>query len=61
MTWGTPMGTHKKVSNNSGANASIKRDGYAKGPVPESMQGTKVGKTEFKGYTGPDVATPPRP
>lgn len=59
MAWGL-NNTHKRVSNNTGKNASFKKDGYARGPVPESMQGSKVGKTEHRGYSGPDVAVPPR-
>lgn len=60
MAWGTPMGTHKRVSGNTGKNATFKKSDYAKGPVPESMQGTKPGKTEHAPYSGPDVAVPPR-
>lgn len=49
---------HQKVSGKStGQNAEYKKDGYARGPVPKSMIGTKVGLTNHEGYTGPSVAT----
>jgi hypothetical protein len=49
---------HQKVSGKStGTNAEFKKDGYAKGPVPKSMIGTKVGLTNHVGYSGPDAAT----
>lgn len=49
---------HQKVSGkSSGTNYEFKKDGYASGPVPKSMQGTKVGLTNHQGYTGPSVAT----
>ena len=52
-----PNFKHQKVSGkSSGTNETFKKDGYAKGPVPGFMQGTKVGKTNHKGYTGPSVA-----
>ena len=48
---------HQKVSGKStGTNYDFKRDGYASGPVPKSMIGTKEGLTNHVGYTGPDVA-----
>lgn len=48
---------HQKVAGKStGENAEFKRDGYARGPVPKSMIGTKEGLTNHVGYTGPDVA-----
>lgn len=48
---------HQKVSGKStGKNYEYKKDGYARGPVPKSMQGTKVGLTNHEGYSGPDVA-----
>jgi hypothetical protein len=48
---------HQKVSGkSSGTNYDFKKDGYASGPVPKSMQGTKVGLTNHVGYTGPSVA-----
>jgi len=48
---------HQKVSGKSaGTNYEYKRDGYASGPVPKSMQGTKVGLTNHQGYSGPSVA-----
>ena len=48
---------HQKVSGkSSGTNYDYKKDGYARGPVPKSMQGTKVGLTNHVGYTGPSVA-----
>lgn len=59
---GGPVGAKtKKVSGSStGTNADFKRDGYAKGPVPKSMLGTKPGKVDKAGpfgkdYSGPDV------
>lgn len=59
---GGPVGAKtKKVSGQStGTNASYKKDGYAAGPVPKSMIGTKNGKVDKAGpygagYTGPDV------
>jgi hypothetical protein len=49
---------HQKVSGQStGTNADFKKDGYAKGPVPKSMIGTKPGLTNHVGYSGPDAAT----
>jgi hypothetical protein len=48
---------HQKVAGKStGENAEFKRDGYARGPVPKSMIGTKEGLTNHVGYSGPDVA-----
>jgi len=48
---------HQRVTGKStGENADYKRDGYAAGPVPKSMIGTKEGLTNHVGYTGPDVA-----
>lgn len=47
---------HQKVSSSTGKTGTKKRDGYAAGRVPESMIGTKVGKTPGKGYSGPNVA-----
>jgi hypothetical protein len=48
---------HQKVGGkSSGKNYDFKKDGYARGPVPKSMQGTKVGLTNHEGYSGPDVA-----
>jgi len=48
---------HQKVAGQStGTNADFKKDGYAAGPVPKSMIGTKVGLTNHVAYTGPDVA-----
>lgn len=62
MSWGPPAGTHKKVSSNTGRNAgTAKKDGYARGPVPKSMIGTKAGSVDGEKYSGPDAATPPRP
>ena len=47
---------HQKVSGKSGGrNAPVMKDGYAKGPVPEIMIGSKPGKTRTKGYSGPNV------
>jgi len=48
---------HQKVSGKStGQNVDFKRTGYAAGPVPAQMVGTKPGLTNHKGYSGPDVA-----
>lgn len=52
-----PNSKHQKVSGkSSGKNAAFKKSGYAAGPVPESMIPTKVGLTNHKGYSGPEVA-----
>ena len=48
--------THNKVSKSTGENAPMKKGDYASGPVPPSMIGTKVGVTNKKGYSGPNVA-----
>lgn len=52
---------HQKVGGKStGTNYDFKRDGYARGPVPKSMVGTKVGLTNHQGYsarTWPRVRT----
>ena len=50
-----PQFDSSKVSNVAGKVAEKKKDGYATGPVPESMIGNKVGRTEKQGYTGPSV------
>lgn len=61
MAKGGPVGAKvKRVSNSQGAKADFKRDGYAKGPVPKSMIGTKNGIADKpgpfgSGYTGPEV------
>jgi hypothetical protein len=48
---------HQKVGGKStGTNYDFKRDGYARGPVPKSMIGTKEGLTNHVAYSGPDVA-----
>jgi hypothetical protein len=47
---------HSKVSNVEGTNATFKKDGYAAGPVPKSMIGTKTGVVKGGGYNGPNVA-----
>jgi hypothetical protein len=51
---------HKKVSNNHGSNAEIKRDGYAAGSVPQMSRATKPGKTEHHPYSGPEIQVPER-
>lgn len=52
---------HQKVSDSSGeAPSGPKKDGYASGSVPKQMIGTKVGVTNNKGYSGPNVATASR-
>lgn len=50
--------TRVRSNNSTGKNAALKKDGYARGPVPPSMIGTKVGKVDGEGYTGPNVAKP---
>jgi hypothetical protein len=51
------MHTHTKVSGGSGGTAPKKKtDGYASGRVSEQVIGTKVGKVNGKGYSGPPVA-----
>ena len=44
-----------KVSKSTGENAPVKKDGYAANRPPKSMTGTKVGMTNKKGYSGPNV------
>jgi hypothetical protein len=51
--------THKRVSGTADK-ADFKKDGYARGPVPKQAIGTKVGKTDDHGYSGPEVAIPER-
>lgn len=53
--------THQKVGGKStGTNAPLKKSGYASGPVPPSMVGTKPGLirggSRPKAYSGPNVA-----
>lgn len=50
------MNTTQQKVTSFGTNATKKTDGYAKGPIPESMIPTKVGVTNKKGYSGPNVA-----
>lgn len=51
-----PVGAKtKKAGSSTGQNAPYKKDGYAKGPIPPSMIPTKPGKTNHKGYSGPEV------
>lgn len=51
-----PVGSKSsRVTDSAGTNAEMKKDGYAKGPVPKSMIGTKPGKTDKVGYSGPNV------
>lgn len=47
---------HVKASNSTGETGTMKKDGYAAGSVPKSMQMSKPGKTNKKGYSGPNVA-----
>lgn len=44
-----------KVSKSTGENAPKKMDGYAANRPPKSMIGAKVGVTNHKGYSGPNV------
>ena len=60
---GGPLGAVvKRVSGSSaGTTGSFKKDGYAKGSIHKSMQGTKNGINDKAGpygkrYTGPDVS-----
>lgn len=46
---------HKRNSSTHGATGTFKKDGHAKGSVPDSMVGTKPGKTPQHGYSGPPV------
>lgn len=62
MARGGPVGAKvKRVGGKStGANATFKKDGYAKGPVPDSMIGMKNGVADKPGpfgagYSGPEV------
>lgn len=53
--------TSKRVGGNStGKNAPMIKGGYAKGPIPDVMVGTKPGLIQGSqhnvGYSGPDVA-----
>lgn len=41
---------HVKASSSTGKTGTIKRDGYAAGPVPSGQVGTKNGKP----YSGPN-------
>ncbi len=50
-----PQFDSSKVSNVAGKVAEKKKDGYATGPVPESMIGNKPGRTEKNPYSGPSV------
>ena len=48
---------HVKVSGkSSGATGEKKKSGYASGSVADTFIGTKVGKVDGKGYSGPNVA-----
>lgn len=48
---------HQKVSGSSaGTVASKKMDGYASSKPHDIVVGVKVGKTNKKGYSGPNVA-----
>lgn len=52
-----PNAKRQKVTGKStGKNTDFKRSGYAAGPVPPQMVGTKPGLTNHQGYSGPDVA-----
>ena len=44
-----------RPSSTTGKNAPYKKDGYASGKTPDSMIGTKDGKTDKKPYSGPSV------
>lgn len=49
--------THQRVSGGTeGKTGTFKKDGYAKGPVPSSFIGTKVGADPETPYSGPGVA-----
>lgn len=48
-----------KVSGSTaGETMHMKKDGYASGSVPSMARAAKVGKTNRKGYSGPNVAVP---
>lgn len=52
-----PNAKHQKVTGKStGKNVDFKKSGYAAGPVPPQMVGTKPGLTNHRGYSGPEVA-----
>ena len=51
-----PVGSKTKKASGSGSTLSFKKDGYAKGSVPDSMIGTKSGVDASHPYTGPNVA-----
>lgn len=50
-----PQFSSSRVSSITGKTGSKKKDGYAAGSVPSSMLGTKAGKVEGEGYSGPNV------
>lgn len=50
-----PQFDSQKVTKIEGDVPTYKKDGYASGPVPKSMMGSKPGKTEKHGYSGPNV------
>lgn len=48
---------HQKVSGSSqGKVGRFKKDGYASSTPEDTFVGTKVGKTDKVGYSGPNVA-----
>ena len=48
---------HTRVADSSaGKSGKKKMDGYAKGPIPDAMIGTKVGADPQTPYSGPNVA-----
>lgn len=53
---------HQRVSDGTaGQTGKKKMDGYAKGPVPKSMVGVKVGADPETPYSGPNVAHAGKP
>lgn len=53
---GGPVGSKSsKVSDSAGETGTYKKDSYAKGPVNKAFVGSKVGVTNKKGYSGPNV------
>lgn len=52
-----PVGSKtKRVGGGSGGTVPAKKkDGYAAGPIPRSMIGTKSGRTNHRPYSGPEV------
>lgn len=53
---------HSRVSGGTaGRTGTFKKDGYARGPVPEGMVATKPGKDPQTAYSGPQMPGTPKP